>query len=118
MTIAPVLNFAKDAQGTPTYSPKTSNLKYRAALTQNVETNITLPTDYANYNVLFGYSSGANVWVDMTGATATVPLSGTLGTTTADLTPGQRTVPGGSKISIITGDTGGAEFWMGIYGIP
>jgi len=113
-----VLNFAKDAQGTSAYAPQTSDLKYRAALTQSTETSITLPTDFQNYTVLFSYSAGANVWVDMTGGTASVPVTPSLATTTQELNPGQRQVPGGQDISMVTGDTSGAEVGIAIYGIP
>lgn len=118
MTVANVLNFAKDAQGTPTYSPATSNTKWKVGYTTNTESNITLPTDFANYNVLFSYSSGANVWVDVTGATSTVPASAALTPCTNELNPGQRTVPGGTKISIISSDTAGGQMGIAAYGIP
>lgn len=118
MTAANLLNLGKDQQGTSPYAPQVSNSLWDVALAQNTETNITLPTDYTNYIVLFSYSTGATVMVDCTGATATVPANSTLQPTTQEVTPGQRLVPGGNKISMITGDAAGAIVGVAIYGVP
>lgn len=118
MTAANLLNFGKDQQGTSPYAPQVSNTKWDVALAQNMETHITLPTDYANYIVLFAYSSGATILVDCTGATATIPANNTLQPTTQEVNPGQRTVPGGNKISMVTNDTNNPIVGVAIYGIP
>lgn len=111
------LVFATDQQGRNAFAPSTSDLKFRAILTNSNETNITVPTDFDNYIVAFAYQAGTTVWVDLTGATATLPASSSLTSCTAELNPGQRQVKGGTKISIITSNVT-AEFCISIYAKP
>jgi hypothetical protein len=112
------LLFGTDSQGRNAYAPNISNLKYRAFLSQNVASTITLPTGegFQNYEVCFSYSGGANVWVDCSGVAATVPVNTTLQATTAEYNPGQRLVPAGSDVSVITPDVAGAYVGVAIYG--
>lgn len=112
------LVFATDSQGRNAYAPNISNLKYCAFLSQNAASSITLPSGegFANYEVCFSYSGGSNVWVDCSGATATSPANTTLQSTTAEYNPGQRLIPAGSVVSMITPDAAGAFVGVAIYG--
>lgn len=111
------LNFGTDAQGRNAYAPNISNLIYRAILGQNSVSNITLPTetDISQYEVCFSYQPGSTVWVDCSGATATVPVNSSLAVSTSELLPGQRVVPAGNQISMITPDIAGAYVGVAIY---
>ncbi len=111
------LNFGTDGQGRNAYAPNVSNLIYSALLSQNVASSITLPieTDITHYEVCFSYSAGANVWVDYSGSPATVPNNASFQTSNSEFCPGQRVLPSGSSLSIITSDSGGAFVGVAIY---
>lgn len=112
------LQFATDVQGRNAYAPDVSELKYKVALTANVETHITVPGTAADkYIVAFAYTPGAEVWVDMSGANAVVPTANSLTACTDEMNPGQRTVLGGSNISMITSGTG-AHVQVSVYAKP
>lgn len=105
------LNFGRDSQGYNAYAPFTSNDKWQATLTNGAETHITLPANSAKWVVVFSFQPGSTVWVDLTGATAVVPGSGTLTSCTAELLPGTRSMNAintngtAGKISMITSNT-------------
>jgi hypothetical protein len=113
-----VLSFGRDVQGFNAYAPQVSNRLYASALTANTVANLTIPSDFSNYMVLFSYSAGATVWVDMSGANAVIPTLATISTVTAELLPGQRQVTAGSQISLITADQAGTQVGFALYGIP
>lgn len=96
------LTFGRDINSYNAYAPMPSENKFFALLTAGAETNITIPTSAKTWIVAFAIQPGTTIWVDMTGATASVPVTGTLTPTTAELNPGQRMLPGGTKISVIT----------------
>jgi hypothetical protein len=100
MTVA--LKFGRDANSFNAFAPKPSDTKYSATLVVNVETNITLPGTDEIYCVSFRYQPGSSVYVDVSGATATVPAGGTLASTTSELNPASLTLSAGTKISMIT----------------
>lgn len=109
-----LLNFGRDVQGYNAYAPQDSTNKWSATLSAGVATSITVPENYPIWIAMFSPQPGANVWVDFSGATAAIPVGGTLAATTASLNPGQRTVLAGSKISVITDSTTadiGIELW-------
>lgn len=81
----------------PTYDIEGCSLTASAAQT------FTVPNNYANWIAIFSYTPGAAVFVDFTGATATVP-GGTVGTITTALNPSARAVKGGSTFSVISAD--------------
>lgn len=72
------------------------------SLTANVAQTFTVPSNYANWIVIFSYTPGANVFVSFT-TTAAVP-SGSVSTITSVLNPSARAVKGGSTFSVITPD--------------
>lgn len=111
--MAKPLNFGRDINSYNAFAPQLADYKYRATLATSTESNITLPTSYPFWIVSFVFQPGTTVWVDMTGATATVPASGTLTATTAELNPGQRTLPAGAKISMISANTSADVFIQG-----
>jgi hypothetical protein len=80
---------------TPTYDVQGCSLAASTAQT------FTVPSNYANWIAIFSYTPGVNVFIDFTGATATVP-SGTVGAITTVLNPSARSVKGGSTFSVIT----------------
>lgn len=112
-----VLSFQPDAQGRNSYAPHPSTVLYNATLTIGSETNITVPSVYNSYIACFAYKPGAVVWVDLSGAAASAPVSGNLTACTVELNPGQRVVQAGGKISMITADTTDAV-GVALYGIP
>ncbi len=81
----------------PTYDIQGCSLAASTAQT------FTVPDNYPNWIAIFTFTPGANVFVDFTGATATVP-TGTVGTITKVLNPSGRAVAGGSTFSVITPD--------------
>lgn len=111
------LNFGRDVQGMNAYAPMTSTNKYNATLTNGSETHINVPSTSENWIVAFAYQPGSTVWVDLTGATATLPAGATLATCTAELNPGQRTIKAGDKISMITANTT-ADVGVILYAVP
>lgn len=100
------LNLGSDSQGHCIFAPASSSIKYNATLAANTATTITVPNTYPKYIACFTQTTGSNIWVDLTGATAVVPSGSTLAPCTAEQNPGQRTVLAGSSISIITSGTG------------
>lgn len=75
----------------------------RTSLTANVAQSITVPSNYANWIAIFTYTPGSNIWVDFSGATATVAGS-SFASGTAVLNPSARQVKAGGTISVITAD--------------
>ena len=108
------LNFGRDTQGYNAFSPETAKDKWGVNLATGVETNIIVPSNHKVWIAAFSYQPGSSVWVDLTGATAIVPSSGTLTPTTAELLPASRTILAGSKISMITSDAA-AQVGISLY---
>lgn len=99
------LYFGRDVQGYNAYAPSPSTNIQSATITAGVARSITVPASHQVWIASFNYTSGASVYVDFTGAVAAVPTGSTFAATTSTLNPGQRTVLGGSTISVITGNT-------------
>lgn len=111
-----LLNFGRDVQGFNAYAPQTATNKWSATITNGSETHITLPSDAPVYIAVFSFQPGTNVWVDLTGATAIIPVGATLATTTSELNPAARTVFAGGKISMIT-DNSSADVGVALYAV-
>lgn len=100
-----LLNFGRDVQGYNAYAPNDASYKWNATLQAGAASSITVPNNYPVWIVAFSSQPGMDVWVDMTGATAAIPVGSTLAATTSSLNPGQRTLLAGANISVITDDT-------------
>lgn len=110
------LNFGRDVQGFNAYAPATSGNKWAATITDGDETHIIIPSNYAVWIAVFSYQPGTNVWVDLTGATAIIPVGATLAVTTSELNPASRTVYAGGLISMIT-DNASADVGVSLYAV-
>lgn len=104
MTATNPLHFGRDDQGYNAYAPYPSTVKYNATITDGNATSITVPSTYALWIVSFRYYPN-DVWVDVSGATAAIPVGATLAATTSELNPASLTLTAGTTISIITGLT-------------
>ena len=111
-----LLDFGNDQRGYNAYAPTTAQDKWSATITDASETHITVPSNYAVWIAVFSYQPGANVWVDLTGATAAIPAGATLAATTAELNPAARTVYKGGLISMITDNTS-ADVGVALYAV-
>ncbi len=111
-----MLNFGRDVQGYNAYAPSRSKDIWKANLATGVESNITVPSNHEMWIAVFSFQPGTDVWVDLSGATAVAPSTGTLTATTAELNPGSRTVLAGDKISCIT-DSTAAEMSVALYAV-
>lgn len=100
-----IANFNTDVAGHVAYAPIPSTNVYKTTLAATVAASVTVPSDYEYWFVAFSFQPGTDIWVDFTGATAAVPVSGALVASTSTLNPGARMVKKGSNISIITAAT-------------
>ncbi len=110
------LNFGRDIQGMNAYAPYTSTNKYSATVTNGAETHITVPSNFPKWIAVFSVQPGGNLWVDLTGGTAAVPVGATLASTTSELNPGARMIDAGGKISIIT-DNASIDVGISLYAV-
>lgn len=98
------LQFGRDQQGYNAFAPYPSTVKYSATITNGSATSITVPKSFPLWIVSFRYYPN-DVWVDVTGATAAIPVGATLASATSELNPSSLTLASGATISIITGLT-------------
>lgn len=98
------LNMTRDIAGYNGFGLMPSDDNQATSLAANTAQTITVPNKYEYYLSVFSYSPGSNVWVDFSGATATVPGS-SIGAVTTELNPAGRLIKGGSTMSVITSDT-------------
>jgi hypothetical protein len=73
----------------------------RSTLAANTAQSFTVPTNYPNWMAIFATTPGVDIWVDFTGAAATLPGS-SFASSTCVLNPSGRQVKAGGSISIIT----------------
>jgi len=98
----------RDIGGVPTYVIKAPDQIERGVLTASTVATVTAPTEGSDkYAALFSYSSGANVWVSLTG-TATLPSTDSE-STDSELNPQGREVNNGQEITLIS-RTDGDEY--------
>lgn len=101
MANIPSLNFGRDVQGYNAYAPAPSTIKFKATIENGTATSCTVPSSHQTWVVSFRYYPN-DVWVDVSGATAAIPVSNTLTATTAELNPASLTLQAGTTISMIT----------------
>lgn len=101
---ATVLNFGRDVQGYSAYAPSPSNNKWAATITNGNETHFNVPSTHQTWIVSFRFYPN-DVWVDVSGASAIIPIGATLVATTSELNPASLTLQAGTKISVITAQT-------------
>lgn len=99
------LSFGRDINSYNAYAPIPSTTVFSATLSAGTASSVTVPLTHAVWVVAFSVQPGADAWVDFTGATAAAPVAGTFAASTSVLNPGQRMVPGGTVISIVTNST-------------
>jgi hypothetical protein len=99
-----LLSFGRDVQGYNAYAPQPSTNKWSATITTGSATSITVPSNFQTWVVSFRYYPN-DVWVDVTGATAAIPVGATLASSTSELNPASLTLQAGTNISMITGLT-------------
>lgn len=104
MANVPPLHFGRDTQSYCAYAPDPSTVKYSATITDGTAATVTVPSTYTTWVVSFRYYPN-DVWVDVSGATAAIPVGATLAATTAELNPASLTLVAGTVISIITAQT-------------
>ena len=98
------LSFGRDIQGHNAYAPQPSTVKWAATITNGNATSIVVPSNWPVWVVSFRYYPN-DVWVDVSGADAIIPVGATLAVTTSELNPASLTLKAGTKISVITGLT-------------
>ncbi len=102
------IQFARDISGFNTFAPLPSDNVLTATLVNGVASSFALPGSAQSWIVSFSFQPGSCVWVDFTGATASIPAGGTLASATSELNPGSRNLfafrPNGeaTTISVIT----------------
>ncbi len=101
MANVPPLHFGRDTQSYCAYAPDPSIVKYSATITTGSATSVTVPSTYAVWVVSFRYYPN-DVWVDVSGATAIIPVGATLAATTSEMNPASLTLLAGTNISMIT----------------
>jgi len=98
------LSFGRDIQSYNAYAPQPSTVKWAATITNGTATSIVVPSNWPIWVVSFRYYPN-DVWVDVSGAAAIVPVGNTLAVSTAELNPASLTLNAGTTISVITGLT-------------
>ncbi len=104
MTVPVQLQFGRDLGGYNAFAPQPSNNKWSATITDGTATSVTVPSTGAVWVVSFRYYPN-DVWVDVSGAAAIIPVGATLASTTSELNPASLTLNAGTVISMITGQT-------------
>jgi len=99
-----MLELGRDVQGYNAYAPQPSTVKYSATITDGSATSVTVPSTYQTWVVSFRYFPN-DVWVDVSGATAAIPIGATLAASTSELNPASLTLQKGTVISIISAQT-------------
>ncbi len=78
--------------------------KYSAALVQNTEETLTIPSYAAQYLAIFSFDVGAAVWV-ANNETAALPAGASFAATTSELNPTARQVSAADVLHFYTGDS-------------
>src|SRR3954466_9416607 len=103
-----------DVQGNNAFAPKFTDINKATTLEADTEQHFTIPSDFAQWIVIFSYSSGANVFVACNEEAVTAGSS--FEDTASQLMPATRCVKAGDVLSFITGDTM-AIVGVSLYGV-
>jgi hypothetical protein len=110
-----IFTIAKDNNGFPSYGITFTGDNTQVNLSVGVAQSFTLPTTYPFYMVIFNYTPGTDVWVSPTTVATVAP--GTFTSTTSQLSPMERVVPGGTTLSFIT-SSANSEVGVSWYAQP
>ena len=97
------MNVGRDSAGKAVYTTKPCQDLVSGTLAKDVVQSVTVPSSHAEWDVLFAYETGAEVWVDVNGGTAAYP-SGAFAATTAEHLPVGKRLKAVTVISFKTPD--------------
>ena len=119
MTAPTALVFGRDSHNYNAYAPYPSNNIQTATLTNGSASSVTVPTgtNYPYWLVSYRYyPSGVSCFVDVTGATAAIPVGSTFAASTSEGNPASHTLLAGTTISVIT-DASAADVTIAMWPI-
>lgn len=96
-------NMTRDINGYNGFGLQPTQDIQGCSLAASTAQTFTVPDNYPNWIAIFSYSPGAAIFIDFTGATATLP-TGTVGSITKTLNPAARALKAGDTFSVITGE--------------
>jgi hypothetical protein len=111
-----LLNFGRDVQGYNAYAPAPATDLFKVTLAAAGNSSFTVPSNFANWMVVFSYAGASDVWVAY-GATASPPASGTFASSNSELNPASRTVKGDTQINVYNNGSGNIDIGVSCYAI-
>lgn len=98
------LQFGRDSHSYNAFAPYPSTVIYNVYASDGNATSIIVPStgNTGFWCVSYRYQPGSTWFVDVTGATAAIPVNTTLASATAEMIPASHTLLSGTNISVIT----------------
>lgn len=97
------MRVGRDSAGKAIYTTLPCEDLYAGTLAKDVVQSITVPDNHAEWDVLFAYETGAEVWVSVDGTDATYPAGAFASNNSEHLPVGKR-LSAGTTISFKTPD--------------